>query len=67
MTARMLERGFLCGATFNATLAHEQRHVEAYLKALDGVFAELAKAVAHGDIRARIGGPVKQTGFARLT
>lgn len=67
MTARMLRRGFLASGGFNAMLAHEPRHVEAYLGALDGVFAELAEAISAGDVAARIGGPVKHSGFARLT
>ena len=67
MTVRMLKRGFLAAGGFNAMLAHEPRHVAAYLAALDEVFAELADAIRSGDIADRIGGPVKHTGFARLT
>ncbi len=67
MTARMLRRGFLAAGGFNAMLAHEPRHVDAYLAALDDVFAELAAALHEGDISGRIGGPVKHSGFARLT
>ncbi len=67
MTARMLQQGFLAGGAFNAMLAHEPRHVAAYLDALDDVFTELADAIRDGDIARRIGGPVKHTGFARLT
>ena len=67
MTARMLKRGFLAAGGFNATLAHEPRHVTIYLDALDEVFAELAEAVQKGDIEQRIGGPVKHSHFARLT
>ncbi len=67
MTARMLKHGFLAGGAFYATLAHEPRHVDSYLAALDEVFAELADAIANDDIVGRIGGPVKQSGFARLT
>jgi glutamate-1-semialdehyde 2,1-aminomutase len=66
MTARMLKRGFLAGGAFDATLAHEPRHVTAYLAALDEVFAELASAITAGDVHTRIGGPVKHRGFARL-
>ena len=67
MTVRMLDRGYLagCGYMF-LTLAHEPRHVDDYLRALDEVFAELGEAIAKGDIEKRIGGPVKQTHFARL-
>ncbi|MGB0578394.1 MAG: aminotransferase class III-fold pyridoxal phosphate-dependent enzyme [Limisphaerales bacterium] len=67
MTARMLKRGYLAAGGFNATLAHEPRHVTAYLAALDEVFAELASAIQSGDIEQRIGGPVKHSHFARLT
>lgn len=67
MTARLLRHGFLGGGAFNATLAHEEKHVESYLGALDEIFAELAISIRENSIRSRIGGPVKQTGFARLT
>lgn len=67
MTTRMLDHGFLAGGGFNATLAHEMRHVDAYLEALDPVFAEMAEAIAEGDVAGRIGSPVKHSGFGRLT
>jgi glutamate-1-semialdehyde 2,1-aminomutase len=67
MTARMVDRGFLASAAFNPMLAHEPRHVEAYLAALDEVFAELAQAIAAGDIDERLKTPVKHAGFGRLT
>jgi len=66
LTVRMLARGFLAGGAFYATLAHTDAHVEAYLAAAEEVFHELAEAVAKGDIRRRLGGPVRQSGFARL-
>ena len=37
-----------------------------YLATADEVFAELAEAIAAGDIERRIGGPVKHSGFQRL-
>ena len=67
MTARMLHRGYLAAGGFNATLAHEPRHVSAYLAALDEVFAELSDAIDSGSVSKHIGGPVKHTGFTRLT
>ena len=67
LTVRMLSRGFLAGGGFYPTLAHEPRHVDAYLAAAEPVFAELAEAIAKGDVADRIGGPVKSAGFARLT
>src|SRR5262249_1913929 len=65
MTTRMLGRGFLAGGTCSLTLAHEAHHVERYLDALGPVFAELANAIAAGDVTPRLGGPGKHSPFAR--
>jgi glutamate-1-semialdehyde aminotransferase len=65
-TARMLKKGFLAGAQFYPTLAHESNHIEAYLAATKMVFPELAEAAVKNDITDRIGGPVKHSGFTRL-
>jgi glutamate-1-semialdehyde 2,1-aminomutase len=67
LSVRMLARGFLTGGGFYPTLAHEPRQVDAYLSAVQPVFAELASAIERGDIEQRIRGPVKNSGFARLT
>ncbi len=66
-TVRMLKAGFLAMPRVQVTLAHQPYHVEAYARALDPVFAELADAIKNEDVRERIGGPVKHSGFARLT
>jgi glutamate-1-semialdehyde 2,1-aminomutase len=66
MTTRMLEHGFLAGASCSLTLAHESHHVDRYLAALDGVFAELAAAIRADDITDRLAGPVKHSTFTRL-
>ncbi|MCC7191366.1 MAG: aminotransferase class III-fold pyridoxal phosphate-dependent enzyme [Phycisphaeraceae bacterium] len=66
-TVRMLRRGFLASTYFNPMLAHEMRHAQAYLAAVNEVFGELAKALADGCVKEQIGGPVKHSGFARLT
>ncbi len=66
-TVRMLKAGYLASSTVIVTVAHEPHHVEAYERALDPVFAEIAEAVRSDDIEERIGGPVKSSGFARLT
>lgn len=66
-TVRMLEHGILAGLGFYATLAHESSHIERYLNAANAIFPELAIAIEKGDIDARIGGPVRHAGFARLT
>ncbi|MBS0210128.1 MAG: aminotransferase class III-fold pyridoxal phosphate-dependent enzyme [Planctomycetes bacterium] len=67
VTVRMLDHGFLTGGGFYPSLAHEARHVDAYLTALDGVFAELAEALRRNDVQSRLEGRVRHTGFARLT
>lgn len=66
LTTRMLSQGFLAGSTCSLTLAHDTYHVDRYLAALDGVFAELAEAIAANNVRARLAGPVKHTTFTRL-
>jgi len=66
LTARMLGRGFLCGASFNAMWSHQPSHVSRFLEALDPVFASLTEALSSGKLKASIGGPEKQVGFARL-
>ena len=67
MTVRMLRAGFLAGTMVVVTTAHKPHHIAAYTRALDDVFAELAEAIRKDDIESRIGGPVKSSGFARLT
>jgi glutamate-1-semialdehyde 2,1-aminomutase len=67
VTARMLDHGFLSGSGFYPSLAHEPRHVQACLAALDEVFVELADAIACNDVQSRLPGGVRHTGFARLT
>jgi glutamate-1-semialdehyde 2,1-aminomutase len=67
VTVRMLERGFLVGGGFYPSLAHEPRHVDACLAALDGVFAELADAIAANDVAPRLPRGVRHSGFSRLT
>jgi glutamate-1-semialdehyde aminotransferase len=67
LTVRMLDRGILAGAGFYASLAHTAGHVEQYLQAADDIFAELGEAIRRGDIMARLDGPVRHSGFARLT
>jgi glutamate-1-semialdehyde 2,1-aminomutase len=66
MTTRMLEQGFLAASNCSLTMAHDLHHVESYLRSLDGVFAELAEAIASGDIADRLAGPVKHSTFVRL-
>lgn len=66
-TTRMLDCGFLTGGGFYPSLAHQERHVDAYLAAADTVFAELADAIGRDDIPSRLKGEVRHSGFTRLT
>ncbi len=67
LTARMLDRKILAGSGFYPSLAHTSEHVDSYLAAAREVFSELAEAIRQGDIEARIGGPIRHSGFTRLT
>jgi len=66
-TVRMLAHGFLAGSSFYPTLAHQEQHVDQFLAACEPVLAEIAEASRRGVLIERIGGPIKQSGFARLT
>jgi glutamate-1-semialdehyde 2,1-aminomutase len=66
LTTRMLDHGFLAGASCSLTLGHDLHVVERYLDALDEVFAELAAAIRADDVIARLAGPVKHSTFTRL-
>jgi glutamate-1-semialdehyde 2,1-aminomutase len=66
LTVRMLKHGILAGSAFYVSLAHGPQHVDAYLAAAEEIFAELAEAVRQRDAAARIGGPIRHSGFARL-
>ncbi len=65
-TQLMLERGFLAGPSVYATLAHTDEILGLYGEAIDGVFGEIADALAIGDVQTRLKGPVAHTGFTRL-
>jgi glutamate-1-semialdehyde 2,1-aminomutase len=66
-TTRMLDHGFLAGGGFYPSLAHHERHVAAWQAAAHAVFAELSDALRRGDVASRMAGPVRHTGFSRLT
>ena len=66
-TVRMLAAGYLATSSVCVTMVHEPRHVQAYEQAMDPIFAEIAEAIERDDIERRIGGPVRSSGFARLT
>ena len=62
----MLERGFLASTLFYAMYAHENRHVEQYLHAVDESFAEISALQQRGEIEKRLRGAPASEGFTRL-
>ncbi|MEX2526808.1 MAG: aminotransferase class III-fold pyridoxal phosphate-dependent enzyme [Gemmatimonadota bacterium] len=66
-TRLMLERGFLATASFYASFAHTDAHVDAFLAAAGEAFQEVAEAVSTGTVETRLDGPAAHGGFRRLT
>jgi glutamate-1-semialdehyde 2,1-aminomutase len=66
-TQEMLDRGFLASGQLYASYAHEPTHIDAYLTAVGDVFSKLARAAAEGDASRQLRGPIKHSGFQRLT
>jgi glutamate-1-semialdehyde 2,1-aminomutase len=65
-TQLMLDEGFLAGRAFYPSLSHQLEHVDAYLASVRRVFAHLQVAIARGEVRKELKGPVAHTGFTRL-
>ena len=66
-TQLMLERGYLATNGFYSTYAHTPAHMESFSEVLDEVFSELANAITAGVVEQRLGGPVANAEFRRLT
>lgn len=62
----MLDRGFLAGSSYYSMLAHSESHVNAYLGAVDEVFAELSELVRTGAVKNHLRGTPSTAGFKRL-
>jgi glutamate-1-semialdehyde 2,1-aminomutase len=62
----MLDRGYLTALSFYSTYAHQDHHVDTYLKAVGEVFGELAAALAADEVEQKLRGPLKHSGFQRL-
>ena len=65
-TQEMLQRGFLATNAFYGSYAHQNHHVESYLKALDVSFALIAKAITKNEVEKLLKGPIAHSGFCRL-
>lgn len=66
-TQEMLERGYLAAGSVYVSLAHTPAIIDAYLSAVDQVFAILAEALEKGDINCRLRTRPKTDAFQRLT
>lgn len=63
----MLDRGYLASAQLYASYAHTPAIIEKYGVAVGEAFAQVGDALAKGDLKSRLRGPVKHSGFQRLT
>lgn len=63
----MLKRDFLAWTQFKPSFAHQEIHVEKYLKEVNEVFKLIAKAIKEKQIKKLLEGPIAQKGFHRLT
>jgi glutamate-1-semialdehyde aminotransferase len=66
-TQLMLDRGYLATNAFYVTFAHQDEHVDAYLKAVEESFSLMVEVLASGNADSLLKGPVAHTGFKRLT
>jgi glutamate-1-semialdehyde 2,1-aminomutase len=62
----MLERGFLASTLFYSMYAHQNHHVEKYLRAVEESFAEISEFNQKGEIEKRLRGLPASEGFKRL-
>lgn len=66
-TQEMLKKGFLAWTQFKSSYAHEDHHVEKYLKEVTGVFDGISKAIDKDQVEKLLEGPIARRGFYRLT
>jgi glutamate-1-semialdehyde 2,1-aminomutase len=63
----MLEKGFLAGKSFDASIAHTDQHIQKYLDATGEAFNAIADSMEKGSLMKKLKGPVAHAGFHRLT
>jgi glutamate-1-semialdehyde 2,1-aminomutase len=66
MIQEMLDKGYLAGPAFYASLAHTPEVVARYFEVLDPVFALLRECEQGRDVHALLRGPICHDGFRRL-
>jgi len=65
-TQIMLEKGYLAYNQFKPSFAHQQSHINEYMKTVNGAFTTLANAISNDDAVSRLKGPQARRGFYRL-
>ncbi len=63
---KMVDRGFLVSSTFYLMYAHEDRHIEDLMRALQEVLSEMEFTISDGTLARESEGKQTATGFARL-
>jgi glutamate-1-semialdehyde aminotransferase len=66
-TQEMLKKGFLAWTQFKPSFAHQDVHLEKYLKEVNDVFRLISKAIQDNQVEKLLEGPIAQRGFHRLT
>jgi glutamate-1-semialdehyde aminotransferase len=67
LTQELLKRGIMGNAAFYASAGHTEEAVSRYRMALSEVLPIIRDAAASGHIEDALNGPIRHTGFARLT
>ena len=64
----MLAKGYLAGGAVYSTYAYTDKIIESYLEAADDILNSLGRSIKENkDISKLLKGPVKHSGFKRLT
>ncbi len=66
-TQEMLYRGYLATGSVYVSYAHRSEDVKQYLDVVDEVFGIVSNAISKNNVKNLLKGPVKHTGFQRLT
>jgi len=66
LTQEMLKKGYLANTAFYACIEHTPERVDAYMEALNGVFALIRECEEGRDVTQLLDGPVCHSGFKRL-
>jgi len=66
-TQEMLAKGYLAAGGLYVSYAHKKDDVDRYGEVVDEVFKLIKKAVDDGTVEKQLKGPVKHSGFQRLT